>query len=68
MISVHLGVLNLLPIPALDGGHLFFLLIEAIRGRPVSQNVLLWFNFSGFVLLMGLVIFVTILDIGRLVP
>ncbi|MCH2100819.1 MAG: RIP metalloprotease RseP [Planctomycetes bacterium] len=68
MISVHLGVLNLLPIPALDGGHLFFLLIEAVRGRPVSQQVMLWFNFSGFVLLMGLVIFVTILDIGRLVP
>lgn len=68
MISVHLGVLNLLPIPALDGGHLFFLLIEAVRGKPVSQQVMLWFNFSGFVLLMGLVIFVTILDIGRLVP
>jgi regulator of sigma E protease len=68
MISVHLGVLNLLPIPALDGGHLFFLLVEAIRGKPVSDKVLLMFNFSGFVLIMGLVIFVTILDIGRLVP
>lgn len=68
MISVHLGVLNLLPIPALDGGHLFFLLIEAIRGRPVSEKILLWFNFSGFVLIMGLVIFVTILDINRIVP
>jgi regulator of sigma E protease len=68
MISVHLGVLNLLPIPALDGGHLFFLLVEAIRGKPVSEKVLLLFNFSGFVLIMGLVIFVTILDIGRLVP
>jgi len=68
MISVHLGVLNLLPIPALDGGHLFFLLVEAIRGKPVSDRVLLLFNFSGFVLIMGLVIFVTILDIGRLVP
>lgn len=68
MISVHLGVLNLLPIPALDGGHLFFLLVEAVRGKPVSERVLLLFNFSGFVLIMGLVIFVTILDIGRLVP
>jgi regulator of sigma E protease len=68
MISVHLGVLNLLPIPALDGGHLFFLLVEAIRGKPVSERVLLLFNFSGFVLIMGLVIFVTILDIGRLTP
>lgn len=68
MISVHLGVLNLLPIPALDGGHLFFLLVEAIRGKPVSDRVLLLFNLSGFVLIMGLVIFVTILDIGRLVP
>lgn len=68
MISIHLGVLNLLPIPALDGGHLFFLLVEAIRGKPVSERVLLLFNFSGFVLIMGLVIFVTILDIGRLVP
>jgi RIP metalloprotease RseP len=68
MISIHLGVLNLLPIPALDGGHLLFLLIEAIRGKPVSERVQIWFNLGGFVLVMGLVVFVTILDIQRLVP
>jgi regulator of sigma E protease len=68
MISIHLGVLNLLPIPALDGGHLLFLLIEGIRGKPVSERVQIWFNLGGFVIVMSLVIFVTILDIQRLVP
>jgi regulator of sigma E protease len=68
MISIHLGVLNLLPIPALDGGHLLFLLVESIRGKPVSERVQIWFNLGGFVLIMGLVIFVTFLDIKRLVP
>ena len=68
MISIHLGVLNLLPIPALDGGHLLFLLIEALRGKPVSERVQIWFNLGGFVVVMSLVIFVTILDIQRLVP
>ncbi len=68
MISIHLGVLNLLPIPALDGGHLLFLLIEAVRGKPVSERVQIWFNLGGFVVVMSLVIFVTILDIQRLVP
>ncbi|NQU48004.1 MAG: site-2 protease family protein [Planctomycetes bacterium] len=68
MISIHLGVLNLLPIPALDGGHLMFLLIEGIRGKPVSERVQIWFNLGGFVLVMSLVVFVTILDIQRLVP
>jgi regulator of sigma E protease len=68
MISIHLGVLNLLPIPALDGGHLLFLLIEAVRGKPVSERVQIWFNLGGFVIVMSLVIFVTILDIQRLVP
>ena len=68
MISIHLGVLNLLPIPALDGGHLLFLLIETVRGKPVSERVQIWFNLGGFVIVMSLVIFVTILDIQRLVP
>ena len=39
MISVSLGVINLLPIPALDGGHLFYFLIEAIRGKPLSERI-----------------------------
>src|SRR3546814_4286266 len=38
LISISIGVLNLLPIPMLDGGHLFFYLIEALRGRPVSTR------------------------------
>ncbi len=68
MISIHLGVLNLLPIPGLDGGHLLFLLVEGVRGRPVSEKVQIWFNLGGFVLVMGLIVFVTYLDIQRLVP
>ena len=66
MISVNLGVLNLLPIPALDGGHILFVLIEAVRGRPVSVGVQNVFNLVGVVLVLGLIVFVTTLDINRL--
>ncbi len=66
MISVNLGVLNLLPIPALDGGHILFVLIEAVRGRPVSVGVQNVFNMVGVVLVLLLIVFVTTLDINRL--
>ncbi len=66
MISLNLGVMNLLPIPALDGGHLFFYLIEAIRGKALSQKTQqMGFRF-GLSLLLALMIFTTINDVLQL--
>lgn len=62
-ISVILGVFNLLPFPALDGGRLAFLLVEAVRGRPVDAEKEGLVHLTGFALLMVLVIFVTYHDI-----
>jgi len=66
MISVSLGVLNLLPIPVLDGGHLLFFAIEAVKGSPVSEKIQLFFQQIGIALLMSLMIFVMFMDIERL--
>ena len=66
MISVNLGVLNLLPVPILDGGHLFFLIIEAIIGRPVSVKMMEVAQQIGLVLLLSLMAFVFYNDITRL--
>ncbi|MDD2211440.1 MAG: RIP metalloprotease RseP [Clostridia bacterium] len=67
LISINLGLINLLPIPALDGGRLFFLLIEAVRGgkkvKPEKENLI---HFLGFALLMALMLFITYKDILRL--
>jgi len=66
MLSVNLGVMNLLPIPALDGGRLVFLIIEVIRGKAVPQEKESMVHFMGFVLLMGLMIFILFNDIQKL--
>lgn len=65
LLSVNLGVINVLPIPALDGGRLLFLGIEGVRRRPVSPRVEALFIRVGFLLLMLLVLFVTYHDIVR---
>ena len=65
-LSINLGVLNLLPIPVLDGGHLFFYIIEAIRGKEVSIKWRERAQQVGFVLLILLMIYVMIMDIDRL--
>ena len=62
-ISVLLGFFNLLPIPALDGGRLVFLLVEAIRGRPVDPEKEGLVHLTGFAVLMVLVAFITYRDI-----
>lgn len=62
-ISVNLGFFNLLPIPALDGGRILFLLIEAIRGKKMDPNKEGFVHFIGFALLISLMIFVTYKDI-----
>lgn len=66
LISISLGLFNLLPIPALDGSRLLFMVIEAFRGRPVSPAKENFVHLIGFVFLMLLMIFVTYQDILRL--
>jgi regulator of sigma E protease len=64
LISINLGFINLLPIPTLDGGHLFFYGVEAIIRRPVSMIVQEWAYRSGFLALMALMLFVTFNDLA----
>ncbi len=66
LISANLGVMNLLPLPALDGGRLVFLIIEAIRGRRVSPEKEGWVHGIGMILLLALMAFVLFNDIKRL--
>lgn len=66
LISVNLGVLNLLPIPALDGGHILFALIELVRRKPVSMHIQAGFQVIGVFVVLALILFVTTMDIQRL--
>jgi regulator of sigma E protease len=66
MLSLYLGIFNLLPFPALDGSRLLFLGLEAVRGRPVDPNRESLIHFLGFAMLMVLVLAVTYNDILRL--
>ncbi len=65
-ITVNIGVFNLLPVPALDGGRLIFLLIELVMRRPVNPKYEGFVHAAGFILLMGLMLVVTFNDIIRL--
>ncbi|MDL2294000.1 site-2 protease family protein [Ruminococcaceae bacterium OttesenSCG-928-D13] len=67
LISVNLGVVNMLPLPALDGGRVILLMVEAIRHKPMPAKYESVINVAGFVLLMGLMVFVSFNDIWRLV-
>ena len=67
-ITINLGIFNLLPVPALDGGRLAFLILEAIRRKPIQQKYEIAVNAAGFVLLIGLMIFATFNDITKLLP
>ncbi|MBT3356112.1 RIP metalloprotease RseP [bacterium] len=62
MLSVNLAVINLLPLPALDGGRILFLIIEKIKGKPVSEKFEGIVHTAGFIFLMSLMILVTIKD------
>lgn len=66
VISVNLAVLNLLPVPMLDGGHLFFFLIEAVLGRPLSLKKREWAQQLGFVLLLLVIVLVVYNDLVRI--
>ena len=65
IISINLAVLNILPVPVLDGGHLLFLGIEKIKGSPVSERVLAIANYIGLALVLSLMIYATRNDILR---
>lgn len=66
LMSVSLGILNLLPIPILDGGHLVYYFIEAIRGKPVSEHVQMWGLKIGMLLLGSMMFLALFNDIMRL--
>ena len=66
MISVNLAVVNFLPIPVLDGGHMVFLILEKILGRPVPERVFAFAMYVGLALILSLMVWVIYLDVKRL--
>lgn len=66
LISINLGVVNLLPIPGLDGSRLVFMAIEAVRRKPVEQKVEAAVHLAGYALLLGLMLFFTFRDVLNL--
>jgi regulator of sigma E protease len=65
IVSLTLAIMNILPIPALDGGRLWLTLITRGLKKPLSAHAEEVINASGFVLLMGLIILITIVDVNR---
>jgi regulator of sigma E protease len=66
LFSINLGFINLLPVPMLDGGHLFFYAVEGIRRRPLSAKALDWAFRGGLAIILALVLFTTINDLGSI--
>lgn len=66
LISINLAIINLLPFPALDGGRLFFLLIEKIKGSRINPNIANTANMIGFGILILLMVFITYHDVAKL--
>lgn len=64
LVSINLGFINLLPVPVLDGGHLLFYAVEAVRRRPVEPQVMEWAFRTGMLALLALMLFVTLNDLG----
>ncbi|MEO7787536.1 MAG: M50 family metallopeptidase [Sphingomicrobium sp.] len=64
LFSINLGFINLLPVPMLDGGHLLFYSVEAVRRRPVSERAQEWAFRGGFALILALLMFTTFNDLG----
>lgn len=67
LLSLNLAVLNILPIPALDGGRFFFMIIEMVTGKKVNPKYEAYAHAAGLVLLLGLMVLITILDVSRLI-
>jgi len=68
LFSMNLAILNLLPIPVLDGGHLLFLAIEGVRRRPLSEQVRHRWTQIGFAVLVALMLLALANDVLRLIP
>ncbi len=66
LISINLGILNLLPIPMLDGGHILFNLYEMIFRRKVPQRAFEYLSYAGMAILLSLMLFATYNDISRI--
>ena len=66
LVSVSLGVINLFPVPVLDGGHLMFFALEAILRKPISEKIQGFFQKAGMAFLLGLMSLAMFLDIQRL--
>ena len=66
LLSANLGVMNLLPLPALDGGRLVFLIVEAIRRKPVNREVEGMIHFAGLMMLMMLMVFIMYNDFMKI--
>lgn len=66
VLSINLGVFNLIPFPALDGGRFLFLIIEGIRRKPINKNVESYINFVGIMILFAFMIFITVKDVLNL--
>ena len=64
-LSLNLGIVNLLPVPALDGGHFVMLVLEALRGKPMGAKAMYYIQAAGMVLLVSLMIFTTFNDLTR---
>lgn len=67
MVSINLAILNILPIPVLDGGWLVFLIIEKIKGSPVTESTMAKFQWLGLIFVLSLMVYVTWRDIDRLI-
>ncbi len=66
VISMNLGIFNLIPFPALDGGRILFMLVELVRGKPIDQKYEGYVHLAGLVILFGFMIFITLKDIVKL--
>lgn len=67
MITINIGLFNLLPVPALDGGHLFFMVFEVIFRKPVPQKYESWIHAAGLIILLGFMALISFSDIWKLV-
>ncbi len=66
LISVNLGIMNMLPLPALDGGRFLFLLVELFRRKPLKPEVEAYIHFAGIVILLGFMLFISFKDVMKL--
>jgi regulator of sigma E protease len=67
LISVNLAIINLVPIPGLDGGRLLFIIIEGLRGKPISEKVTLRVTIAGMALLIALMLVISFHDVAKLI-